>query len=98
MTTESFRKETKIGLSYGQILSTLTLLILIGASYVNLKTDIATLTEKAQNNKERIEETSNLSGVTPRSPDNSISNSYNKIPHPGAVELLPIIYAFKPSP
>lgn len=58
MTTESFRKETKIGLSYGQILSTLTLLILIGASYVNLKTDIATLTEKAQNNKERIEETS----------------------------------------
>jgi hypothetical protein len=59
MTTESFRKETKIGLSYGQILSTLTLLILIGASYVNLKTDIATLTEKAQNNKERIEETSN---------------------------------------
>jgi hypothetical protein len=55
--TAELKKETKIGMTYGQALSTLSLLALLVGGYVNLKTDVATLTEKATANKERIEET-----------------------------------------
>lgn len=51
----TFKEETKIGLTYGQALSTLSLLALLIGGYVNLKTDVATLSVKAQENKERIE-------------------------------------------
>ena len=49
------QKETRVGLNYGQLLSTLSLLLLMGTGFAKITADIAVLKNQSEVTTQRIE-------------------------------------------